>query len=84
MNYLVVVVIVQMIREAELHQNKLIKKLHMLFQEADTSGDGVISLDEFRALVSEPRVLHWLAALEVEVNEIEGLFGLLVHNFIFN
>merc|ERR1711959_464594 len=38
---------------------------------------GHICLDEFTKMIEEPRVKTWLAVLELEVNEITGLFELL-------
>jgi len=48
-----------------------------LFQEIDESGDGMINWEEFEGIITDQRVLTWLAALDLDVHQCEGLFGLL-------
>jgi len=52
-------------------------KLRQLFCDVDHSGDGVINRDEFEAIVGQENVKTYLAALELEVDEVEELFKML-------
>merc|ERR1719197_600483 len=54
-----------------------IMHLREIFKEADHDHEGCIRLEDFHALLEEPRVKTWLSVLELEVNEITGLFELL-------
>merc|ERR1719375_1075339 len=45
-----------------------------MFLEADKDGGGFLSLEEFQDLLKVDRVKAWLSMLEMEVNEISGLF----------
>eukprot|EP00929_Paragymnodinium_shiwhaense_P102043 TRINITY_DN65249_c0_g1_i1.p1 TRINITY_DN65249_c0_g1~~TRINITY_DN65249_c0_g1_i1.p1 ORF type:complete len:673 (-),score=140.40 TRINITY_DN65249_c0_g1_i1:152-2170(-) len=54
-----------------------LKKMTQLFKEADESGDGELSLDEFQNVMTDPRVRTWLAAQELEISDVELLFNLL-------
>eukprot|EP00931_Biecheleriopsis_adriatica_P029455 TRINITY_DN17484_c0_g1_i2.p1 TRINITY_DN17484_c0_g1~~TRINITY_DN17484_c0_g1_i2.p1 ORF type:complete len:163 (+),score=38.86 TRINITY_DN17484_c0_g1_i2:125-613(+) len=55
-------------------------KLRQFFNAADTSGDGVLTLDELEDAVREPGVEAWLKALELEIYEVVALFKLLDDN----
>merc|ERR1719230_1485700 len=44
------------------------------FAEADVDGSGTLSMHEFKDLTSNPRVLKRLAALGVQIGEVEVLF----------
>ena len=46
-------------QERVLQRAKYIEKLNELFITADTSGDGRISLEEFKDLMEMPHVLAW-------------------------
>lgn len=64
--------IMQKNRQIEKH----IEKMKRLFAEADDSGDGFLSHDEFLDVMSDPRVLSWLAAMELDVRDAELVFCL--------
>mmetsp|Transcript_46387 Transcript_46387/g.72352 ORF Transcript_46387/g.72352 Transcript_46387/m.72352 type:complete len:501 (+) Transcript_46387:1-1503(+) len=49
------------------------------FAEADLDGNGTLSMEEFSALCSNPKVLKRLAALGVHFEEVETLFETLSH-----
>merc|ERR1711865_110626 len=50
------------------------------FQEADTSGDGLLSLDELEAILENPSVQAWLGVLQLEIHEVSALFAVLDDN----
>jgi len=64
-------------RERVLQRNKYIQRLNDLFTAADTSGDGKISLEEFKDLMEQPQVMTWFQLLDLEVHEVVSLFNLL-------
>eukprot|EP00404_Azadinium_spinosum_P026029 CAMPEP_0180672918 /NCGR_PEP_ID=MMETSP1037_2-20121125/65406_1 /TAXON_ID=632150 /ORGANISM="Azadinium spinosum, Strain 3D9" /LENGTH=240 /DNA_ID=CAMNT_0022702129 /DNA_START=61 /DNA_END=780 /DNA_ORIENTATION=- len=50
--------------------------VQLLFSEADESGDGFLSREEFQEVLSDTRVKAWLSAMELEVRDAEVLFDL--------
>jgi hypothetical protein len=58
-------------------REKLVDKLKHFFAEADTSGDGMLSKDEFEAILEDPKMQAWLQVLELEVYEVTALYNLL-------
>lgn len=64
-------------------QNKLREKagyaarLEQVFREADRSGDGKVTWEEFEELLSKPSARAYLSALELETHEVESMFMLL-------
>merc|ERR1719326_1446542 len=48
-----------------------------LFEEADESGDGFISLEEFENITSDPRMKTWLTAMDFEVSNAKLVFELI-------
>ncbi|OLP78215.1 hypothetical protein AK812_SmicGene41631 [Symbiodinium microadriaticum] len=63
--------------EKEATKQKYMRKLERVFHEVDTSGDGLISEDEFRSMMEDPNVKRFLAGLEVDLNESHSLFHML-------
>jgi len=59
------------------HKQKFAQKIREVFLEADTSGDGKISADEFQKMVFDPHVGKCFESLELEVAEVATLFQLL-------
>eukprot|EP00930_Biecheleria_cincta_P059272 TRINITY_DN45017_c0_g1_i1.p1 TRINITY_DN45017_c0_g1~~TRINITY_DN45017_c0_g1_i1.p1 ORF type:complete len:564 (-),score=85.95 TRINITY_DN45017_c0_g1_i1:167-1831(-) len=53
------------------------QKLQRIFELADTSGDGLLSREEFHVAVQDPVVASYFAVLDIEINEVEPLFELL-------
>jgi len=53
------------------------EKFRGVFEAADTSGDGMLSFEEFEALLSRPKVSAWLAVLGLDAKEASSLFYLL-------
>jgi hypothetical protein len=64
-----------------LHKHRAVethmKKVKMLFNHLDEDGDGLVSLEEFRSILEDPPVKMWLAAMELNVNDIDTVFSLL-------
>merc|ERR1712232_589963 len=65
-----------MIMQKDRATRKHVTKMTQLFKEADESGDGYLSFDEFQEVLSDPRVKTWLAAQELEVRDVELVFSL--------
>lgn len=64
-------------------QNELEKKeeyedsLRLLFQEMDSSGDGLVSYEEFKANIQVPELRAFFSSLEIEIADAELFFYLL-------
>lgn len=68
-----------MILQRERNLAKYSEKMDMLFSEADVSGDGFLSQQEFKDVMKEPRVKAWLQAMELDVTvaDIDLVFKLM-------
>merc|ERR1719253_2421034 len=66
-----------MVTDTIKHKAMYTDKLHQFFIEADTSGDGYMSFEEFQELLTHPKALTYMATLELDVHEAESLFLLL-------
>eukprot|EP00746_Dinoflagellata_sp_MGD_P010847 gnl/MRDRNA2_/MRDRNA2_122547_c0_seq1.p1 gnl/MRDRNA2_/MRDRNA2_122547_c0~~gnl/MRDRNA2_/MRDRNA2_122547_c0_seq1.p1 ORF type:complete len:682 (-),score=145.22 gnl/MRDRNA2_/MRDRNA2_122547_c0_seq1:33-2021(-) len=66
-----------MIAEKMRQKNKYMEKIKQLFQQADSSGDGNVTWEEFSGILDDPKIKTWLAVLELEVQEVAGLFHLI-------
>ncbi|CAE8710767.1 unnamed protein product [Polarella glacialis] len=53
------------------------RKLRVLFQELDSSGDGLVSWEEFAVLLTDDRLRSFLNAMEIEATDLQGLFDVL-------
>jgi hypothetical protein len=53
---------------------KISKKMHTLFHEADETGNGYVSHDEFIEVMKDDRVKAWLAAMDLEVSDADVVF----------
>merc|ERR1712224_260695 len=58
-------------------KDKFAQKLRRFFEEADSSGDGLISQEEFVEIMEKPETKETFSALELELHEITGLFNML-------
>jgi len=66
-----------MIREKAREKKAYAAKLLEFFNAADTSGDGKITFLEFEEFLADPRVVTYLATLELDASETENLFSML-------
>eukprot|EP00929_Paragymnodinium_shiwhaense_P064959 TRINITY_DN32615_c1_g1_i1.p1 TRINITY_DN32615_c1_g1~~TRINITY_DN32615_c1_g1_i1.p1 ORF type:complete len:599 (+),score=76.83 TRINITY_DN32615_c1_g1_i1:88-1884(+) len=53
------------------------RRMEQLLLEGDDSGDGVLTIDEFKDLMADKRVQKWLAAQEIELKDVEVAFSLI-------
>lgn len=58
-------------------QRNLMNKLQNMFLALDTSGDGLLSWDEFNEAISSPKMAFWMSQLELESSDLKSLFTLL-------
>mmetsp|Transcript_136493 Transcript_136493/g.265505 ORF Transcript_136493/g.265505 Transcript_136493/m.265505 type:complete len:629 (-) Transcript_136493:314-2200(-) len=58
-------------------KRRLKNDLAALFDEADTSGDGALSLEELTDLCSHPKVQYWFSDLGIDTSDATTLFELL-------
>jgi len=63
----------QQTRATQIHR----KKMQLLFLAADEDGNGLLDRDEFEKILGEPAVKTWLAAMELQVNDVDKIFSLL-------
>ncbi|CAK9043780.1 Sodium channel protein type 11 subunit alpha (NaN) (Sensory neuron sodium channel 2) (Sodium channel protein type XI subunit alpha) (Voltage-gated sodium channel subunit alpha Nav1.9) [Durusdinium trenchii] len=66
-----------MVREKQRAMRAHLAKMSLLFQEADTSGDGRLDLEEFKSILDDYEVKIWLAAMDLDVSDVEELFFML-------
>ena len=50
------------------------KRMNLLFQILDESGDGRINFDEFTIIATNPTVKAWLSSMELDPDDLETLF----------
>ncbi|CAK9011316.1 Sodium channel protein 60E (Drosophila ion channel 60) (Drosophila sodium channel 1) (Protein smell-impaired 60E) (Sodium channel 2) (DmNav2) [Durusdinium trenchii] len=61
-------------RNTEKKRNQHIKKMQSLFEAADETGDGVLDRDEFIQVMSDPEIVNWLAAMDLQIADPNALF----------
>ncbi|CAK9095416.1 unnamed protein product [Durusdinium trenchii] len=69
-----------MMRQRERERKLHTKKMKVLFEHADESGDGILDMEEFIQVLENPSVRTWLAAQDLSINSDEAsanLFRLL-------
>ncbi|CAE8720703.1 unnamed protein product [Polarella glacialis] len=66
-----------MIEVKEKTKNAYARKLSILFRELDTSGDGILSWEEFAVLLTDDRLRSFLSAMEIDASDLKGLFDVL-------
>merc|ERR1712129_163426 len=66
-----------MVRERKKKSEHLQKELEALFEAADLSNDGCVSMEEWDALLSNQKVLLWLRELGIDAGDTHLLFELL-------
>lgn len=63
--------------QKEQHNKRLQDNFRHVFAEADDSGDGFVSWEEFKDIIGDKRLTMQLSALDFDANVCEGLFALL-------
>jgi len=66
-----------MIMQQEQKIQKHATNMEILFAEADESGDGYVTLEEFEQITTDPRVKSWLAAMDFDVSDARLVFELI-------
>lgn len=66
-----------MIMQRQRLVRKHMRHMQTFFHEADESGDGVITLDEFSDMVSDARVQLWLSAMGIDITDAPLVFELM-------
>jgi len=67
-----------MMRQKERSSNLHEMKMRQLFLEADNDQDGLVSREEWRALVSHPAVQLWLGSMDLDAADGDGLYDLIL------
>jgi len=64
--------------QQQMHQKaEFARDLKSFFEAADTSGDGMISKEEFDDILSDEKIKTWLNMLELSLHDISELFHIL-------
>jgi len=66
-----------MVQEQMASKQRYTEKLRDLFELADASGNGSITLEEFEAVCRIPEVHTYFHLLELEIGEVQALFNML-------
>mmetsp|Transcript_51453 Transcript_51453/g.95191 ORF Transcript_51453/g.95191 Transcript_51453/m.95191 type:complete len:595 (-) Transcript_51453:37-1821(-) len=71
-----------MVRQKQKAVNMHRKKMKLLFETADETGDGQLSLEEFRALLqgdakTSQWIKLWLASMDLDVSDVDTLYHLI-------
>eukprot|EP00438_Fugacium_kawagutii_P008705 Skav236565 [mRNA] locus=scaffold1066:482436:484876:- [translate_table: standard] len=66
-----------MMRTKQKAMQNHIKKMQLLFEEADTSEDGRIDLDEFTQILADSELKAWLGAMELDIRNVGEAWELL-------
>lgn len=63
--------------EQKAKMQQCIEKLAACFEAIDTTGEGLIYFDQFKAIINNADVKAWLQTLDMHVHDVEALFHLL-------
>lgn len=66
-----------LILQKERQNARLDNNFRSVFKEIDDSGDGSVNMEEFTEILEDHRVTTWLAALDLDIQQCQGLFELL-------
>merc|ERR1740121_652084 len=66
-----------MLRQKERSFGIHARKMRNLFEIADSTGDGMVDLDEFRQVCEDKEIRTWLASMELDYSDADRLFFLL-------
>merc|ERR1719201_1498595 len=53
------------------------KKMNILFDTLDESGDGNVTCEEFASIAENKEMRTWLASMDIETDDLETLFTLI-------
>jgi len=67
----------QVVRDKMRETKALAAKLAGMFKEADVTGDGYLSRQEFEDILAYPKVKTWLSAIGVNAEDEQNLFDIL-------
>mmetsp|Transcript_18242 Transcript_18242/g.42495 ORF Transcript_18242/g.42495 Transcript_18242/m.42495 type:complete len:782 (+) Transcript_18242:59-2404(+) len=66
-----------MVRQKQMAMTTHVRKMRALFERADDSGDGLVDLEEFRLVVSDPGIKTWLASMDLDASDVDMLFHII-------
>merc|ERR1719498_1584069 len=66
-----------MIMQKQRQLKKHVTDMTRFFEEADESGDGFVSFEEFTEMTKDPRVKMWLAAMDFDASNAQRVFELI-------
>jgi len=66
-----------MVRQKRRDQASLRRKLSALFEALDHSEDGELDYEEFELIATHPEIQLWLAAMDIETDDLRLLFDLI-------
>jgi len=66
-----------MVRQKTAAQNRFREKMTSLFSALDHDGDGAVDFDEFEIISRIPEVTTWLAAMDIDTDDLPMLFSLI-------
>jgi len=66
-----------MVRQKQMAMTTHVRKMRALFERADDSGDGLLDIDEFRGVVSDPGIKTWLASMDLDASDADTLFHII-------
>lgn len=67
----------QLARETIRRRKKFADAIQNVFRLGDSSGDGLISVEEFEVMIDQPEVLSNFQRLDLDVDEVKTLFQIL-------
>eukprot|EP00435_Cladocopium_sp_Y103_P065233 s294_g27.t1 len=67
-----------MMRNTEKKRDQHIKKMKSLFEAADETGDGVLDREEFIQVMTDPEIVNWLAAMDLQIADPNALFDMVI------
>ncbi|CAE7150902.1 SCN11A [Symbiodinium pilosum] len=69
-----------MMRNTEKKRHQHIKKMKSLFEAADETGDGVLDHEEFIQVMTDPEIVNWLAAMDLQISDPNMVFDMVAED----
>eukprot|EP00931_Biecheleriopsis_adriatica_P099551 TRINITY_DN7415_c0_g1_i1.p1 TRINITY_DN7415_c0_g1~~TRINITY_DN7415_c0_g1_i1.p1 ORF type:complete len:705 (-),score=116.96 TRINITY_DN7415_c0_g1_i1:171-2285(-) len=66
-----------LIAQKEMQNEATKRNLSLLFTEIDSSGDGMLSMEELESVIEDPKMKTWMGALDIDTSDLKQLFKLL-------